>query len=65
MNALKTTAITKQLHANGFSWEMPIGVDVHLQHKTPHQPLSQYLQPSKLKHFQSCKSSITNGRSKL
>ena len=29
-----------------------------LQQKAPHQPLSQYLQPSKLKHFQSCANNI-------
>ena len=31
---------------------------VYLQQKAPHQPSSQYLQPSKLKHFQSCADSI-------
>lgn len=31
---------------------------VYLQQKAPHQPSSQYLQPSKLKHFQSCADNI-------
>jgi hypothetical protein len=34
---------------------------IYLQQKAPHQPSSQYLQPSKLKHFQSCEDNVTHG----